>query len=151
MELSEWVTVTLAVLGFLGAIIATSVFVTWRISQVATDLQKALAAADSSLRDLIAQERAEVDRKISAARKECDTTAESARREIGETMRAMQSKIHEFEKWARDNFIRRDSFILVTRELKDGMQAQASTSDRRLNAIDSKLDRLIERLIPPLV
>lgn len=132
MEPYQWVTLGITASGFLVNGILLIVAVTWQLSKSESRVWNEIAITNAKLE------------------RYADSAAEHVRREIGETIQAMQTKIHEFEKWSRDSFVRRDSFVLVTKDIREGMQAQSASADSRLKDIDAKLDRLIERLIPKL-
>ena len=83
------------------------------------ELRDSINSVSKELRDLVQSSRDEIDRKIDAAAQTGAETADRVRREFGETVQAMQNKIHEFEKWSRDTFVKRDSFLHVTNEVKE--------------------------------
>lgn len=67
-------------------------------------------------------------------------TADRVRREVGETINAMQQKIHEFEKWARDEFVRKQSFEAMMARTEKAQELRDDRLDKRLERIEKKID-----------
>ena len=91
--------------------------------------------------------RTAADQAIDKCRDEMVTRADTIRREFGETVSAMQSKISEFEKWTRDTFVRRDSFLTVTDEVKAALSERSVSVDSRFDRIENKIDKLTDHLL----
>jgi hypothetical protein len=123
MEWYHYAMIALGIAGFALQGLALLVGGTWKLSQM-----------EARITASITRHRKEIDDAHTA-------TVDALRREIGETVSALKAKVHEIETWARDHFVRRDSFEGVVRELKEAIAAQGDKIDKRLDRIDEKLDR----------
>lgn len=92
--------------------------VAWRLSRIETNLMVAIADE----------------------RKEIDAEFDRARKEAGEMGHALREKIREVELFARDTFMRRDSFYKVQEEIKAEMKALGDKLEARLERMEDKLD-----------
>lgn len=131
MEWADWAKVAIAALTLLGSVICAAVLLTWRVSQLAAQLRK------------------EIGDKTKAIDMQQVATADQMRRDFGELVRAALAKIHDFELWSRDTFVRRESFLNVTGEVKASIREQGNQTNRRLDDVNAKLDSLISRFIKP--
>lgn len=73
-------------------------------------------------------------------RKEFEEQIAGLRRETVETMSAQRQKLHEIELWARDMFVRRDSFLAVIAEVKTGFADLGARLEKRLERMETKID-----------
>lgn len=80
------------------------------------------------LSDRLAAMESRLANTMAAHRTEIDSAFETMRRETGETAAALRTKIHEIETWARDEFVRKNSF------------------ENALSRIEKSVDRLSEKL-----
>jgi hypothetical protein len=83
-------------------------------------------AADASIENLSREVRGWVDQ---------------SERRFGETVQAMQQKINDFEKWTRDTFVRRDSFIAVNKETREAIESATGRIERRLERMENTFIR----------
>jgi hypothetical protein len=123
---SGWVIAAAAVLGLLGGIGVQWTLYERRLSAVEAEATNALqtgAEAEQRLEEL--------------AESNGDT-----RLDVGETVRAMQQKISDVEKWARDTFVRKESFDAVLARLERAQEVRDDRLERQFNAIVSRLDHL---------
>lgn len=115
--------VGLGIAGFVLQGLALAIGGVWKFTQM-----------EQRITGTISQHRKEIDEEHTSA-------IEALRRECGESVAAIRQKVHEIETWSRDHFVRRDSFEVVVREIRDAISAQGANLDKRLDRIDAKLDR----------
>jgi hypothetical protein len=77
---------------------------------------------------------------IDEHRKDFDGAILSLRREVGETALALRQKVTEVELWGRDNFVKKDSFGIVTDRISQEVKDFAERIDRRLERMEGKID-----------
>lgn len=135
MEPYHLIMIALGVAGFLlqGAILIIGG--TWKLAQMEARIMSSITGHREELAGTLEQLRAHATEE-----------ANRARREFGETVLAMQAKIHEFEKWSRDHFVRRDSFLQVSQESKQSIQQLGTDIGKRLDRLDEKIDAMQERV-----
>lgn len=90
----------------------------WRLSQLENSLRKS----------------------IEESRKEIDGRIDEQAREFGETVQALRQKIHEFELWARDTFMRRDGFYKVKDEVTAALKEVRDELKTDLRRLEEKID-----------
>jgi hypothetical protein len=117
MEWWQYVTVGVAVLSLLLNVSIAIVGATWGVARIRIAVSEA-----------IEQHRQDFDARLS-----------SAERVTGEGMAAIRGKMHEIELWARDTFVRRDSFLAVTNEIKGGLADLGNAIGRRLDRIENRM------------
>ena len=122
----EWYHYAMIVLGIAGFALQGVLLLiggTWKLAQM-----------EQRITGTITTQRKEIDDAHIAA-------SDTMRREFGESVSALRQKVHEVETWSRDHFVRRDSFEVVVREIRDAITTQGEKIDKRLDRIDEKLDR----------
>lgn len=67
------------------------------------------------------------------------------RQEFGQTVEAIRVKVHGFETWARDEFMRKQSFESVISRLESAQNRRDEALDRRLARIEEKIDDAAKR------
>lgn len=77
--------------------------------------------------------------------KRLEAKIEAAEHGFGETARATQTNIHEIEKWARDEFVRKGSFENVMSRIETSQATRDDRLEKRLDRLDAKLDELQAR------
>jgi hypothetical protein len=77
---------------------------------------------------------------ITAVKTDLEERQDKAAREHGEALSALRQKIHEVEMWARDTFVRRDSFLAVVNEVKSGFNDLGKRIEQRLERMEEKID-----------
>lgn len=92
------------------------------------------------MRNEIAKITLDLTKAITALARELDDRIDSHRREFGETAAALRAKITEVEIWARDNFVRRDSFYKVTGDLSTDIKDMGASITTRLDRMEGKID-----------
>lgn len=107
-----------------------------RLSQMEARLMKAVAGNKDALDE-------EVDKIVS----KLDQRDGTIRREFGETVRAMQQKISDLEKYVRDTFVPKKDFFQATADIKDALKERSTTSDKRFDRIEDKIDKLTSHLL----
>lgn len=93
--------------------------------QVAAEVEESVKALVKQINDL---------------EKELIDVADRVRREFGETVGAMQMKIHEFETWARDEFVRKQSLEVIVTRTERAQEQRDERLEKRLDRIEKKLD-----------
>jgi len=115
----------IAAISLLLNVIVAAVGLTWGIAKIR-----------ETVRDEIEEHKVIVEGKI-----------ESLRSNTGEMGAALRSKITEVELFMRDTFVRRDSFNTFASAIADNIKIQFDKVDRRLERMESKLDRY--QITPP--
>jgi septal ring factor EnvC (AmiA/AmiB activator) len=128
------VTVWLWFAGLLLQSVAFGVLGTWWVSTLI-----------AAIRDEIAHERKEVDQSIADVENELRDRQERSERLIGETVAAVRQKIHEVEVFIRDTYVRRDSFLKTSEEVRESLKDFGDRIEKRIDIMDKKLDRLQSR------
>lgn len=85
---------------------------------------------------------AERDKKVAEAAEDLHEEMDRRERMIGETMTAVRQKINEVELATERNFVRRVEFSDSVAMLRGELQNLAARMDRKLDAIDEKIDEL---------
>jgi hypothetical protein len=88
-----------------------------------------LSKIKEAVRDLMEMHRREVDQQLS-----------SMGRNFGETASAIREKVREVEIWGRDNYVRRDDFLVATGEIKAGIALLGERLENRFERMESKID-----------
>lgn len=127
-------TVAIVAVMFTAATLLLHVVVAVRSGQ--WSMPDRLAAMEKRLNDAITQ-----------TRKDVETDLNQVQANFGETVTAMQQKIHEFETWTRDTFVRRDSFALVTKENREATNALSDRLSGDIGRLEIKIDQIIGREI----
>jgi uncharacterized coiled-coil DUF342 family protein len=91
---------------------------TWGISKIETAVRKA----------------------IDEHREKYDQDLNELGRNFGETSAALRQKVHEVETWARDTFVRRDSFLAMVTEVRSSVDALGARIEKRLERMETKID-----------
>jgi hypothetical protein len=81
-----------------------------------------------------------VRKAIDEHREKYDEDLNKLERNVGETGLAIRQKIHELETWARDTFVRRDSFLAMVTEVRSSMSALGDRLEKRLERMETKID-----------
>jgi hypothetical protein len=92
--------------------------------------------------ELCDKERAQ---EIARLSKEIIEVADRVRREVGESLKAIQTKIHDFETWSRDEFVRKKSFEAFIERWEKLADARDKNLSDRLDRIENKLDAAATR------
>jgi hypothetical protein len=69
-----------------------------------------------------------------------DADIDGLRREFGETAQAIRQKVSDVELWGRDNYVKKDSFGVVTDRISKEVKDFADRIDKRLERMESKID-----------
>lgn len=137
-------TATIALI-FAGLGLLLNVVVAIRSAQ--WGLPDRLAKMEGRIMAAVEGHKTAVDHELDKVRDQMTARADTIRREFGETIAAMQSKIFEFEKWTRDTFVRRDSFLTVTDEIKTALTDRSTSVDKRFDRLEDKIDKLTDQLL----
>jgi hypothetical protein len=127
MELwAEIATISVAAISVIGAGI-------WRVGLLQATVLK-----------LIQEYKDEVDKSIDDERLRTGAEFSILRREIGETMTAMRQKINEVEIWGRDNYVKKDTFNMVTDRITQSIEKLGNKIEGRIDKMDEKFDEIIK-------
>jgi hypothetical protein len=138
VELHHWIGIGLTLFGFLSGLLVNGITIAVKVTRSLSDME-------SRLKQSIMQQRDAIDSDIELSRRETTASVDTLRGHVGELGAALRTKIHEVETWARDTFVRRDSFQLVVQEIKSEIKQAAATSEQKLERIEQKLDKLQQR------
>lgn len=69
-----------------------------------------------------------------------DADIDGLRREFGETAQAIRQKVSDVEIWGRDNYVKKDSFGMVTDRISREVKDFADRIDKRLERMEAKID-----------
>jgi hypothetical protein len=121
--------------------------VVWRLTRVETNIRETIAAKTKAIEDKIAEETRAIEAKITmltakvaAIEKQAVVDLDVARREIGEAVAAIRTKVHEIETWARDEFVRKNSFEIVIGRMEKSIETLGDKIDKRLERLTEKID-----------
>lgn len=89
------------------------------------------------------------DAKIAAVETRLSAKVETALHDTGEALAEIRTKINEVELWARDNFVRRESFTQIINEWRDGFRDLGTRVDRRLERIENLILGRPNNSLPP--
>jgi hypothetical protein len=128
MTLVQWLVMAgIGAVGLVVQIIVLAAGGAWKLSRVEKSLLEAFGSA------------------LKVHRDEVDAETDRLRRDFAETVTALRQKITEIELYARDTFVRRESFYEVTKGLADALRTLGDKLEARMDRFDSKLDRITER------
>lgn len=127
MEPQHWLTLVFGALGLALQAGVLAVGFTWKLATV----KEALSEDIISHRDEVKDEMA-ADRRI-----------------VGEALQALRQKINDVELEGAKNYVRRESWHQAMNQLQTQLQAADKAAEERVLRIESKLDRLTERISEP--
>jgi len=88
-----------------------------------------LGKMEARLMAMIVENKQEAEERGDKRHLEIDRRLETHEHDIGEGLRALQQKIHEVEKWSRDEFVRRDDFQDAIRRIETVATGTSSKID----------------------
>lgn len=77
--------------------------------------------------------------------KKMGDVADAVRRDFGQTVEAIRTKVHEFETWSRDEFVRKKSFEEILARHERLLEQRDDRLDKRLERIERMLDEERQR------
>jgi hypothetical protein len=104
-----------------------------------------LSTMESRIMAAVADHKSALDATVETLRKECDEKVKQSEHRFGETIAAMQAKIHTFETWTRDTFVRRGSFSEVVTRMEASIAERDGRFDKRFDRLEEKFDELLAR------
>lgn len=134
MEWYHWTIVGVGLAGFIVQTLVLAITGTWALSKIRSELI-----------EILGDHKSEMEGMHAALQREFDAEKRIIRSEFGETVKALSYKVHEFETWSRDHFLRRDSFIAASTEFRRAEEIRDVKYEKRFDRIDEKLERLIDR------
>lgn len=126
MTENEIIGATVGIAGIFLTVVGMAVKFSRSVSNSEIEIRSDMdAQVDNLQRDIARLERASVER------------AEVIRHETGEMGAALRAKIHEFETWSRDEFVRKSSFEQVVGRLE-------SSIEKMTDRLEKKFDKAVE-------
>lgn len=101
---------------------------------------RALSKMEARLTDRISQVESKNTEKLSQNESKIDDLISKQYHDFGESLTAIRTKITEVELYGRDNFVRREGFYAVQKQLTDDMKVLGEKLDTRLERMEDKLD-----------
>lgn len=120
MEWYHYVMIGLGIIGFALQTVVLAITGTWALAKNKADIVAIISAHKESTALVMQQVRA-------------DYTV---------LYTSLDTRMHSFEKWARDEFVRRASFLNVINEARQQSAAQEAKYEKRFDTVDKKLDDL---------
>lgn len=74
--------------------------------------------------------------------REYASALETARHEFGESCNAIRQKVHDFEKWSRDEFVRKASFEVVISRMEKGLETLGTKIETRLDKMAERIEKI---------
>lgn len=130
-----WALIIIGTLGFMLQTIILSVTGTWAISKLKADII-----------GIVDEHKEEAAKKLAEAIEARDNQVASLEAKMGEMGHALRTKIHDFELFCRDQFVRRDSFMNLINEAKRAEERREAKYDGQLQNILDKIDDLRDRI-----
>lgn len=126
--MADYVTL-IAISALVLNLIVTIVGGTWKLSQ----MQLAMVAAINKARD-------EFDQKVDRQAREFGETAHAIREKVSLEVSEIRERITQDALFARDTFMRRDSFLSIQAELKSSVSTLGEKIEARLERMEEKID-----------
>jgi hypothetical protein len=130
----------------IAAIVASAALVLNIILSVrggAWGLSDRLSSMEQRIMGAVVKHKTSLDDTVDQMRQECDEKVELAERRFGETVTAMQNKIHEFETWTRDTFVRRGSLGEAVTRLEQSVADRDIRLEKRFDRLEAKFDAIM--------
>lgn len=110
--------------------------VVWKLTRLEANIRDSIAAETRALEDKIVT----LTVKVAGIEKQAVVDLDVMRREVGETVSAIRAKVHEIETWARDEFVRKNSFEAVISRVEKSLDQLGDRIDKRLDRLAEKMD-----------
>jgi tetrahydromethanopterin S-methyltransferase subunit G len=112
-----------------GVIFVFNLAIAGAAAGIAMVVHKAIAAA-----------RKDIDGRLDEIDEKIDDKINRQAREFGETVAAIRQKMQDVEIWGRDNYVKKDSFALVTDRISREVKDFGDRIDKRLERMEEKID-----------
>jgi hypothetical protein len=116
-------------------------------------ITRVIGKLEAAITEKIVAERKEIDRqyddlrdamhrRVEAVQRECDDRVLTAERSFGQTVLAIQTKVFQFEIWARDTFVQKQGFYRVRDDILSDFKALGAQITARLERMEGKVDAI---------
>lgn len=104
------------------------------------NLSKNLAAVESRLKQVIEDTTNEIEERIDSTKTEFEIRHERATHNVGDSLNALKEHVRLFEFHVRDNYIRKDDFLIHMKQHDDFLTVNFANITQRLERIEKKQD-----------
>lgn len=104
------------------------------------NLSKNLTAVEGRLKDVINSTKDEIEERIDSTKAEFEIRHERATHNVGDSLNALKEHVRLFEFHVRDNYIRKDDFLIHMKQHDDFLKLNFSNIMQRLERIEKKQD-----------
>jgi hypothetical protein len=104
------------------------------------NLSKNLAAVETRLTDTINATKTEIEESIGETRRELEEKQEKTQHNVGDTVNALKEHVRLLEFHIRDNYMRKDDFIIHMKQHDDFLTVNFANITQRLERIEKKQD-----------
>ncbi|WNV09940.1 hypothetical protein [Tardiphaga sp. 709] len=104
------------------------------------NLSKALTAVETRLEVVINETKDEIEARIDSTKNEFETRQERANHNAGDAVNALKEHVRLFEFHVRDNYIRKDDFLMHMKQHDDFLTMNFANITQRLERIEKKQD-----------
>ena len=103
-------------------------------------MSKNLQAVESRLTSALNETKNEIEERIDSTKNEFETRQERATHNVGDSVNALKEHVRLFEFHVRDNYIRKDDFLIHMRQNADFLTVNFANITQRLERIEKKQD-----------
>lgn len=104
------------------------------------NLSKNLAAVETRLTNALIETKNEIEERIDSTKIEFEARHERATHNVGDSLGALKEHVRLFEFHVRDNYIRKDDFLLHMKRHDDFLTVNFANITQRLERIEKKQD-----------
>jgi hypothetical protein len=104
------------------------------------NLSKNLTAVEGRLKDAIDATKDEIEERIDSTKTEFEIRHERATHNVGDSLNALKEHVRLFEFHVRDNYIRKDDFLIHMKQNADFLTVNFANITQRLERIEKKQD-----------
>lgn len=104
------------------------------------NLSKNLAAVETRLTAALTETKNEIEERIDSTKAEWEARQERATHNVGDSLNALKEHVRLFEFHVRDNYIRKDDFLIHMKQHDDFLTVNFANITQRLERIEKKQD-----------
>jgi hypothetical protein len=104
------------------------------------NLSKNLAAVETRLTAALTDTKNEIEERIDSTKAEWEARQERATHNVGDSLNALKEHVRLFEFHVRDNYIRKDDFLIHMKQHDDFLTVNFANVTQRLERIEKKQD-----------
>jgi hypothetical protein len=104
------------------------------------NLSKNLQAVETRLTSALNETKNEIEERIDSTKNEFETRQERATHNVGDSVNALKEHVRLFEFHVRDNYIRKDDFLIHMKQHDDFLTVNFANITQRLERIEKKQD-----------